>query len=177
MQGLVLIAILGGAIAGWVIRQRKMAAIVNEPLDPVMTSAVRGAEPLRDSLSHLLMELDGGVEARGVQSSGSGASVGLGGGWSVQVSDGPGQHIHTSRDEGAELDVLTRMRETASAWRSLQPETRSALRDRGVDGEFIDGLLERDPPTNNGEASVLARSVRAALDAFSVPTGDGMTTA
>lgn len=172
MHGLVLLVLLGTALGGWLIRNKKMKEIADAPLEPQQVSAVAGAGGLRDALSHLVLELDGGVEDRGVQTDGVGMSIGLGGGLSVSTGSPP-HHRRHGPDVTASADVEARMRDAASAWNPLDVSVRDALVARGVDGELIEGLIERPNPQGDVEASQLATQLRSSLQAFSVPAPAG----
>lgn len=173
MQGIFLLVLLGTAIGGLLIRNKKMKEIANAPLEPQQVSAVAGADGLRDALSSLLIDLDGGVEDRGVQVENVGSSIALGGGLSVSTGGPPHHHHRRGPDTLKTADVESRMREAAEAWNTLDASVRDALVSRGVDGELIEGLMERSSPQADGEATQLATRLRSSLEAFSVPAPAG----
>ena len=144
-------------VGGYYARERRMAAIADEPIAPP-PEAVHGAERVRDALAMLELELQ-----ERVGTSDTSVSVGL---------DGDGVSVNVTKQQGqfegyAGPELVERVNEVYTSWMKLDDEVQGTLGNRGLIAADMIRLRDQGPPMNRAMAVQMLSDAQRWLRAVS----------
>lgn len=144
-------------------RRARLEELADAPVRVPRVSLVDGAQPLRDALVYLEMELEGDVTdgptitGGGFYARASATSVGVG--YVGPSETGQERELRATELQDRFLGVW-------QAWQELEPTTRQALSERGLDVEFVVNIRETPIPKSQDQYAPLRAQVGRAIATF-----------